>query len=393
MLQYIELSLKNLIFQRMRAVLTLLGVIIGITAVVALISIGEGMDKSIREQFEAFGTNKIIIASTMEFGAKGQGLTDSDVDDIEDVLGVAFVSPMYSVSTGTEFKGEEKVATIWGLDPGKSERTFSDVGGYNMYRGRWLEAGDKNVAVIGFHIHDDYYRTSVELGNKLIIQGEDFRVVGIFKEVGDPDQDQVIMVNMDRIRNILDRGDSVTSVIARTKDGADVNEVRQRIEERLKNSHEDAEFNIMTSQQMVEAMSDALQVVQVVFGGIAAVSLVVGGIGIANTMVMNVMERTREIGIMKATGASNSQIMTVFLVESGIFGIIGGSIGIICGYIISKVINVAADQFLGPNILNTAVTPQMVGIALGFSLVVGILSGLYPAYRAVKQDPVEALRA
>jgi putative ABC transport system permease protein len=139
-------------------------------------------------------------------------------------------------------------------------------------------------------------------------------------------------------------------------------------------------------------IKEMTQVVQIVFGGIAGISLMVGGIGIANTMIMNVMERTPEIGIMKATGATNNQIMKVFLVESGTFGLIGGSIGVFFGYLISKAINVAAETYLGPNLLVTAVTNDMILQALGFSLVVGVVSGVYPAYRAVKLDPVEALR-
>ncbi|MEE9564494.1 MAG: ABC transporter permease [Candidatus Hydrothermarchaeaceae archaeon] len=392
MLQYIELTLKNLAYQKMRAVLTLLGVIIGITAVVAMVSIGAGMSIAVEEQFEAFGTNKIIVTATQQLGTTGQGLTDSDVNAIEDVFGVEFVSPMYSVSTGTEFKGEEKVATVWGLDPDKAERTFSDVGGYNMYAGRWLQAGDRNVVVVGFQIHDDFYKTSIQSGNKLTIQGEEFRVVGIFKEVGDPDQDNVIMMDIDKLRELLDREDSVSGIIVRAKSGADVDIVALRIEERLKNRHEDAEFMVSTSQQLLEMIKEMTQVVQIVFGGIAGISLLVGGIGIANTMIMNVMERTPEIGIMKATGATNNQIMKIFLVESGIFGLIGGSIGVFFGYLISKAINVAAETYLGPNLLVTAVTNDMIIQALGFSLVVGVVSGVYPAYRAVKLDPVEALR-
>lgn len=392
MLQYIELTLKNLAYQKMRAVLTLLGVIIGITAVVAMVSIGAGMSKAIEEQFEAFGTNKIIVTATQQLGARGKGLTDSDVDDIEDVFGVEFVAPMYSVSTASEFKGEEKVVTAMGLDPAKAKRTFSDVGAYNLYSGRWLQAGDRNVVVVGFQIHDDYYKSSVEMGNKIVIQGEEFRVVGIFNEIGDPDRDNVIMMDIGRLREILGRGDSVTGMIARVKNGEDVDRVALRIEEMLKNKHEDAEFMVSTSQQLLESIKSMTQVIQIVFGGIAAISLLVGGIGIANTMIMNVMERTPEIGIMKATGATNNQIMKVFLAESGIFGLIGGSVGVFFGYLISKAINIAAETYLGPNLLVTAVTNEMIVQALAFSLVVGVVSGVYPAYRAVKLDPVEALR-
>lgn len=392
MLQYIELTLKNLVYQKMRAVLTLLGVIIGITAVVAIVSIGAGMSKAVEEQFEAFGTNKIIVTATRQLGATGKGLTDSDVDDIEDVFGVEFVSPMYSVSTASEFKGEEKIVTAMGIDPAKAKRTFSDVGAFNLQSGRWLQAGDRNVVVVGYQIHDDYYKSSVETGNKIIIQGAEFRVVGIFNEIGDPDRDTVIMMDIGRLRDLLDRGDSVTGMIARTKNGADVDMVALRIEELLKNRHEDAEFLVSTSQQLLESIKSMTQVIQVVFGGIAGISLLVGGIGIANTMIMNVMERTPEIGIMKATGATNRQVMNIFLVESGIFGLIGGAIGVLFGYLISKGINVVAEEYLGPNLLVTAVTSEMVIMALVFSLVVGVASGVYPAYRAVKLDPVEALR-
>ncbi len=392
MLQYIELTLKNLVYQKMRAVLTLLGVIIGITAVVAMVSIGAGMSKAVEEQFEAFGTNKIIVTATRQLGATGQGLTDSDVDDIEDVFGVEFVSPMYSVSLASEFKGEERIVTAMGLDPSKAKRTFSDVGAFNLQSGRWLRAGDRNVVVVGYQIHDDYYKSSVETGNKIIIQGAEFRVVGIFNEIGDPDRDNIIMMDIGRLRELLDRGDSVTGMIARAKNGADVDIVALRIEELLKNRHEDAEFMVSTSQQLLGSIRSMTQVIQVVFGGIAGISLLVGGIGIANTMIMNVMERTPEIGIMKATGATNRQVMNIFLVESGIFGLIGGAIGVLFGYLISKGINVVAEDYLGPNLLVTAVTSEMVIMALVFSLVVGVASGVYPAYRAVKLDPVEALR-
>ncbi|MFQ5975648.1 MAG: ABC transporter permease [Candidatus Hydrothermarchaeales archaeon] len=395
MLQYIELTLKNLSYNKARSLLTLMGVIIGITAVISLVSIGAGMQASIQEAFETFGTNKIIIsAQSMQGGMiSTKGLTDDDARAVEKVPGVAFVSPMYSVATGSEFRGEEKIVTIWGLNPKKAARTFSDAGGLRILQGRWLQSGDRTNIVIGNKLHDDYYDHPVHLGNTIKIQDKKFTVVGIFMKSANREHDTKIFGDLDTMREVMGKDKSISAMVAKTNDGADVKTVVLRITERLKKNHDEDEFVVMSSQQLIENIQSAYKVVQVVFGGIAAVSLIVGGVGIANTMIMNVLERTREIGILKATGASNTQVMKIFIIEAGIIGIIGGSIGILLGYLISKLINVVAAQFLGPGTLTTVVTWQMVVLALSFSLIVGVLSGIYPAYKAVQLDPVEALRS
>lgn len=392
-MQYIELTIKNLSYRKLRTFLTLLGIIIGITAVVSMVSIGAGMTVAIRERMAAFGTNKIFIGPTYSTGIMSEVLTDDDAYAIEKIIGVDFVSPMYSVATGSEFRGEEKVVTVWGLSPEKAERTFSDVGGYRILEGRWLRSGDKRNIVIGFRVYDDYYERRVNVGNTIKIKGESFRVVGIFMETGNTNQDNKIFADIDQMRGLMGKEDSVSAITVRTKGGYDVEEVRERIEDLLERRHEGTRFAVMTAQQMIQTLESAFKVVQVVFGGIAAISLIVGGIGIANTMIMNVLERTREIGVMKATGASNLHVMKIFLFESGVIGVLGGTIGICFGYGISRAINVAADIYLGPNILSASVTTEMVLFALFFSFIVGTLSGVYPAYKAVKLNPVEALRA
>ncbi len=395
MLQYIELTLKNLTYNKARSLLTLMGVIIGITAVISLISIGAGMQASISKQFEAFGANKIMItAGGVQGGTvSAKGLTDDDARAVEKVPGVGFVSPMYSVATGSEFRGEEKIVTVWGLDPKKAERTFADAGGVRILQGRWLQAGDRTNIVVGNKYHDDYYARPVHLGNTITIQEKKFTVVGIFMKSANREHDTKIFADLDTIREVMGKKGRISAMVAKTNDGADVKTVVLRITERLKKTHEEDEFVVMSSQQIIENLQSAFKVVEVVFGGIAAVSLIVGGVGIANTMIMNVLERTREIGILKATGASNTQVMKIFIVEAGIIGLIGGSIGVILGYFISKLINVVAAKALGPGILSTVVSWQMVGLALSFSLIVGVLSGIYPAYKAVQLDPVEALRS
>jgi putative ABC transport system permease protein len=393
MIDYLELTLKNLSHQKLRTLLTLLGVVIGITAVVSMISIGEGMSVAIKKQFEQFGFNKIIVTPRAAYGIRGEGLTDEDSNAIEKIVGVEFVSPMLSVVTGSEFRGEEKAITVWALDPGKAERTFSDVSGYRILQGRWLRTGDKKNIVVGYRLHDDYYERPVNLGNTIKIQGEEFRVVGIFRETGDPDHDTKIFADLDYIRKLLGRDGALSAILVRVKPGYDVDEVRDRIENLLEKRHKNEEFAVMTSKQLLETLEKAYGVVQIVFGGIAAISLIVGGIGISNTMIMNVMERVHEIGIMKATGADNYHVLKIFIFESGILGVIGGAMGVIFGSIISLAINIAAESTLGPGILVTAVTPRMVVLALIFSFIVGIVSGIYPAYRAVKLDPVQSLRA
>jgi putative ABC transport system permease protein len=393
MIQYLELTFKNLTYRKMRTFLTLLGIIIGITAIVALVSIGEGMTKSVNDQFDQLGADKIFVASMVAAGGTGEGLNDDDLKKIQKIPGVKAVIPVVTLIAGSEFKGEEKALPITGVPAKEAEQVFSDAQAYRVFRGRWIGPGDRKKATIGFNIHEDFYRVKVNVGDKIEIQGNEIDVIGIFADSGDNDQNTRIFMDFDYLREIMNKGNDITSMVVRVDDVGKAETVTIRIEEALEKNHDTSSFLVMTSQQLVEQITDSLKVIQVVFGGIAAVSLIVGGVGIANTMVMNVLERTKEIGIMKATGAKRAHILKMIVVESGIIGIIGGSIGIIIGFIMSLGINIAAEQYLGPNVLSTAVTPTLAGFALGFSFIVGVISGVYPAYRASKLDPVIALRS
>lgn len=392
MIEYVKIALKNLAFQKMRALLTLMGVIIGIMAVVSMISIGAGMQGAIEKSLETLGQDKIIVAPKSTYGVVGGGFTEADSDAIENIIGVKTVSPMVSVQTNIEFKGEEKTATVWGLDPEKAEETFAGASGYIAQEGRWLNKGDRGKINIGFTLHDDFFQRKVNVGNTIKIKGEDFKVIGIFDKTGDQQSDSVIYADLDQVQELFDKGDGITTIIVKINPGADPVKVSLRIENLLEKRHDKKDFLILTPQQIAEQIGSALAIVQVVFGGLAAVSLIVGGIGIANTMIMNVMERTKEIGIMKATGATHSHIVKLFLIEAGVIGLVGGSIGIILGYGISKIINVAAATYLGEGILTTLVSPELALFALGFAFIVGVISGIYPAYRAAQLDPVASLR-
>jgi putative ABC transport system permease protein len=395
MLDYLSFSLRNLSHHKLRSFLTLLGVIIGIMAVVSMISIGSGMKAALKEQLEQLGSDKIFVVPRLAYGTSAVTLSDDDAEAIARVSGVAFVSPLYSVAGDVGYRNERKIVKIYGIDPEKAEATFGGgASGYRLLKGRWLQKGDMYKAVIGYGVYSDVFSRDVNVGSVLRVHGVEFQVVGVFKKTGDRDKDYTIYTNIDAVRGIFGAGEKVTLIIARVEKGADIEEVRLRIErllERRKGSKEN--FFVMTQKEIIERVGEAYRVVQVVFGGLAAVSLIVGAIGIANTMIMNVTERTREIGVLKATGASNQQVMKIFLTDAAILGMSGGSIGVAMGYLISLTINAAAARYLGEGVLTTAVTPGLVVFALGFSLAIGVVAGMYPAYRALKLDPVEALRS
>lgn len=393
MSDYLSLAVKSLSHQKTRTALTLLGIIIGITAVVAMVSIGSGMQAALIEELKVLGSDKIIIQPQyITGGATTKGLTERDSRALEDIIGVGFVSPLYSVASNIKFKGEEKTISLWGLPPEKAERTFSGTSGYRLYQGRWLHKGDRGKVTIGYGVHDDFFERKVMVGNTLRIKGRDFEVIGIFRKTGDRDSDYAIYADIDQVRELYGKKEAVTLIIVRVKEGFDVEQVGKRIEDVLEKRRKEKDFTVLTPAQLAERVGNIYRIIQIVFGGIAAISLLVGALGIANTMVMNVLERTREVGIMKALGATNGHVLRLFLLESGVIGIVGGSIGVLIGFLISRIINYASTRVLGEGVLTTQVTPQLALFALVFSFIVGVISGLYPAYRASKMDPVIALR-
>ena len=393
MRDYLLLAIKNLSHQKTRTALTLLGIVIGITAVVSMVSIGSGMKAALVEELKVLGTDKIIVQPQyLTGGTTTKGLTERDSRALENVLGVGFVSPLYSIASNVEFKGEEKTVALWGLPPEKAERTFAGTSGYRLYQGRWLRKGDREKIAIGYGIHDDFFDRKVMVGNTLRIKGEEFEVIGIFRKTGDRDSDYAIYADLDQVRELYGRKDAVTLIVVRIKEGFDVEQVGRRVEDVLEKRRHEKDFTVLTPAQLAERVGEIYKIIQIVFGGIAAISLLVGALGIANTMVMNVLERTREVGIMKATGATDAHVLRLFLLESGVIGIVGGSIGILGGLLISRVMNYASARTLGEGVLTTQVTPHLALAALVFSFLIGVVSGLYPAYRASRMDPVVALR-
>ena len=398
MIELVKVAFRNLMQQKVRSLLTLLGIIIGIAAIVALVSVGDGLQYAVNQQFEMLGMDKIMISpgspkssgfSGLAFG--GRALNDRDIKIIERVGGIETVAPMI-VKSATIKMGKETIYTYVAGIPTKKKfmQMIEDMQGYKIKEGRDFMESDKYVAVIGYGVYNDLFEKKVRVREKIKINNRTFRVIGIMEKIGNPIDDYTITVPLEASKEILNTTD-YSYIIVDVKDTEDVSKVADKIKQELKKDHNAEDFKLQTSEQLKDTAASILSIIQAIFVGIAAISLVVGGIGIMNTMLMAVMERTREIGVMKAIGATEKRIMSIFLTESAFVGMIGGVLGIALGSLVSFGVSHAASIYTSVAI-KTIISPYLVVGALLFSMVVGIISGVYPALRAARMDPVEALR-
>lgn len=388
------MAFYNLSRRKLRTGLTLLGIIVGIGAVVALISLGNGMEAAISDALESFGPNKVYVAPNSisgGFGPMGFGevLTEKDLETIRNVKNVKFAIPVLVKTLPVGYEEKNKILTIMGIPPKESKEFFSDIQSIELSAGRFISEGEKYTIAAGYLIEKDTYSEDVKLKSKFTIKDTDFRVVGFLKKIGNPQDDSQLYLSIDTLREITDDPEGITAIMVEAYENP--NQVAKDIEKKLDKEHGEDTMMVMTTEQVQEQIQSIFGVMSIVLGGIASISLVVAGFGIMNTMLMSVLERTREIGIMKAIGATNRKIMMVFLIETATLGLIGGILGILFGSIVYFGISYAATNFLGVT-LSMFISPSLMVLALLFSMFVGIASGLYPAWRASKLNPVEALR-
>jgi putative ABC transport system permease protein len=390
-----KVAWRNLTHRRARTMLTLIGVVIGIAAVVALISLGNGLSGAIDQQLKSLGSDKIIVApktSGSGFGQPGGSsirMTNKDVDVVNKVKGVELAIPLLFKSFSAKFGDKTAVTSAIGIPTGDTDKFFSDLQRYEIVEGRRFRKGEKNVAILGSRVSDNLFDGKLKVRDKIEVLGKDIQVIGILKATGNQQDDSGIIMPIETLRDLTNDPDAITYIFAKAND--DPKTVAQNIEKELEDFHKEKVFVAYTTEQLIEQINSVFGILSFVLVGIAGISLVVAGFGILNTMLMSVVERTREIGIMKAIGATNHIVLSMFLVESAIVGIIGGAVGVIVGYALSFTLSNIAVNFLGIKLL-ISIDPFLIAFVLGFAAFVGILSGTYPAYRAAKLDPVEALR-
>lgn len=390
----LKISLYSIKRKKFMFLLNILGVVIGIAAIVALISIGEGMQASIEEAFEDFGADKIIVmAGGLQGMAGGFGsgvsLEEADVKLIERVPGVVKASGMTFSQYPIKYRKESIVVYISGIGAEDAKDFFEDIASVEFESGRIYKKGEDKVVIIGSRVKTAFDK-DLKVGDSLEIKGTKFKIVGIMKSIGSPQDDNSVTMPLDTYRDLFGKSDELTMIYASATDADRAMRVAKDIEEELDDKYGEGIFSAITSEQLADQISSIFDMITLVLAGIASISLIVAGVGIANTMMMSIMERTREIGVMKAIGATNYQVMEIFLIESALLGFFGGIFGIVLGTGMSKAISFYGQTFFFA--LNTAVTPQLALFALGFSVIVGMLSGAWPARRAAKMNTVDALR-
>ncbi len=399
---YFKLAYRSARQRKLRSILTMIGIFIGIAAVVALISLSQGLKNAVAEQFVKLGADKLIVqAAGGGFGPPGTGvsvyLTEKDKEIISKTKGVDIAVGRLIRTVKGEFRNDQKYAYAVSLPKDQDERNLViEVNDYQIDQGSLLESSSEYQAVIGYNLQKDFFDHELALRNKITLQGKVFEISGILKKTGNPQKDDNFLLPEKALRDILNIKEDYDLIAVKVKSGEDPNLVMENIKKELRGAHHLKEgkedFTVQSPQQLIASLTTILLIIEGVLVGIAAIALFVGGIGIMNTMYTAVLERTGEIGILKALGATQKNILFLFLIESGLLGIIGGLIGIILGFIISKTVEFAAYQAFQSPLIQANVSITLIISALFFSFVIGAVSGVLPARQAAQLKPVEALR-
>jgi putative ABC transport system permease protein len=398
---YFMMGLRNIQRRRLRSWLTMIGIFIGIASVVALVSLGQGLQKYIDEEFAKLGRDKIIITPKGGFGpgTSTVKLTDTDLRAIRGTPDVIEAAGLYVKPLQMEFNNEVRYYFGAGLPSDDSRRLIDELFlNYNVEVGRNIKKGDKYKVMLGHYFLDqNLFGKNVKLNDKIKINGKDFEVVGFLEIIGNPQDDTNVYMPLDTLKELSNLQETEYSeFVVKIGKGVDPVAASQRIERALRRSRGlkegNEDFEVSTTEELMKAFNTLLNIVQGVLVGIALISLVVGGIGIMNTMYTAVLERTKEIGILKAVGAQNRDILSLFLVESGILGLAGGAIGVLLGMGFSKLVELVATMALQTKLLQAYFPWYLTLGSLAFSFLVGTVSGILPAYQASRQKPVDALR-
>lgn len=392
---------QSILSNKVRSILTVMGVVIGVASVTTLISLGQGLKNDVSGLIQGFGTNVItIISGKIDTSAGSQGntnpaafvagdiLTLADVELIENHDQIEAVSPLALVAGNLKFGDKATSPTLFGAYPGAKD-AFQIL---QLDKGKMFDTKSSgDVVILGPVTKTDLFGDTDPIGQKVTLGTKQLEVIGTFAKAKSGSLfgsqfDTVTMIPFDTATNLNKDTIKIYRIIAKAKDTAKVVEVKKALKSSLLTQHKGEEdFTVLTQDDLLGLFNTFLTLATTMVSAIASISLVVGGIGIMNIMLVTVTERTREIGIRKAVGATKMAILSQFLTEAIMVTLVGAVIGLVISFAITAIITLKTE-------LTPAITPIVILTAAGISIVIGVIFGLWPALRAANKDPIEALR-
>ena len=383
---------------KFKTLMSSLGIIIGVIAIVVMLSVGEGLQEGVGKAFGGMSLDVITVfpgGSGFENGKfvyqKPAEFDEKDVHAIENTVGVKTVSPRTGSGVSIKFRDEERSVSMTAVTATKEPELLDSID-----KGRFLMESDRSSIVIGSDIANKMFKMPLNPGMRLSIKNNDvskeFTIVGILKEkqmtsAFGGNSNTEIFTTHQALKDLLDvKNYSYSQILVIVEDQNQIEITSQKVDESLRRLHKDEAYTVFMMKSILEGIGQVLTMVKYALGGIGAIALIVGGIGIVNVMMLTVTERVKEIGVMKAVGATKENIQMIFMLESGLLGLVSGLIGITIGAGISILISTLGS-------IPIAVTWSSLAIGLLFGVITTTVAGVYPANKAAKLDPVEALRA
>lgn len=391
--EILRIVLNNMFEKKKRVFLTIAGIVIGIFTFTIFIFLSQGLSNAITEQFTSFGVSVLNVQSANRGGGGppvGEGLDDTDVERIKQVItDFNYVAPNIFYSGLGEFDRERSSVLALAYQDENYAEVMRDIG-LEVEQGRNLRPGDSGVIVVGAKIARDEFEKEITLGSVLEIDETKFRVIGIVKERGDLFVDSSILMPFDDIQELSGQ-DTFSNIRVSFLETADLEANKEAIERKLNPNGEEQRVTVSSAQQAVDQFNEILGVLTIIISFISGVALVVGGINVMNTMYSNVLERINEISVLKAIGATNHDIRNLFLVESGILGIVGSLIGFFMAYGLAELLSYLIINFASFNVqvyFDSTLFVAVIFLTAFFAM----LFGTYPAIRAASVNPADNLR-